>query len=193
MTATHYSGLSARRQEPRSVLVVTAIVITCAVGIAVVVGNWPLLVAGGLAALVVLVFLLRRLDLTVAILTAGFFFNDYLARGAGIITIDKAIGALAVLAWGLDWVVNRRPVMTSRGLWVLCAFVLWVCVSIVAARNDKAALVTTLRYVTFGTLYFLVLQTVRGDRRGAGLLVRVVVTAAAIASVIGLVAFFSHH
>ena len=59
--------------------------------------------------------------------------------------------------------------------------------------NDKAALVTSLRYVTFATVYFLVLQTVRGDRRRADLLVNVVVIAAAVASIIGLIAFFSHH
>jgi len=47
--------------------------------------------------------------------------------------------------------------------------------------------------VTFATLYFLVIQTVRGDRRRADVLVSVVVAAAAVASVIGLVGFFGHH
>jgi O-antigen ligase len=159
---------------------------------AFVIGSQPLFVAVGLVALVIVVVFLRRLDLAVAVLAAGFFFNNYLAHGAGIITIDKVVGALAVAAWGLDLAMSRRPILTSRGLWLLLGFLLWICVSIVMALNDKAAFVTALRYLTFATLYFLVLQTVRGDRRRADVLVTVVITAAAVASLIGLIAFFSH-
>lgn len=160
---------------------------------AFVIGSQPLLVAAGLLALVIVVVFLRRLDLAVAVLAAGFFFNNYLAHGAGIVTIDKVVGALAIAAWGLDWAVNRRPTLTSRGLWLLTGFLLWVGVSIVVARSDTAAFVTALRYLTFATLYFLVLQTVRGNRRRADVLVTVVVGAAALASLVGLIAFFSHH
>jgi O-antigen ligase len=129
----------------------------------------------------------------VAVLAAGFFFNAYLAKGLGILTVDKAIGAMAVGAWTLDWAVNRRPVVTSRGLWVLSGFLLWSAVSFVGAVDDSAALVTYLRYVTFAILYFLILQTVRGDRRRADVIVAVVIIAAAVASAIGLFAFFVHH
>jgi O-antigen ligase len=47
--------------------------------------------------------------------------------------------------------------------------------------------------VTFATLYFLVIQMVRGERRRADIFLRVIVTAAAAASAVGLMAFFSHH
>jgi len=164
-----------------------------ALAAAFVIGRQPLLVAAGVLVLAVVGLFLHRLELAVAVLAAGFFFTDYLAHGAGIITFDKLLGALAVAAWGLDWVVNRRPIMTSRALWLVIGFVLWVGVSIVMAVSYKAALVTSLRYLTFGTLYFLVLQTVRGDRRRADVLVTIAVAAAAVASIIGLVAFFSHH
>lgn len=168
-------------------------VLAVALGAVSLVVSWPVFAAVGLAAVIVVGIILRRLDLAVAVLAVGFFFNAYLAHGIGILTIDKVIGGLAVVAWGLDWVLNRRLVVTSRGLWVICGFLLWGAVSLGVARNDIAALVTSLRYVTFATLYFLVLQTVRGDRRRADVLVRMVVLAAAVASVIGLVAFFSHH
>lgn len=160
---------------------------------AFIIGSQPLFVAAGLVVLVIVVLFLRRLDLAVAALAAGFFFNNYLAHGAGIITIDKVAGALAVGAWGMDWAMTRRPVQISRGLWLLIGFLLWVGVSIVMARSDQAAFVTALRYLTFATLYFLVLQTVRGDRRRADVLVTVVVAAAAVASVVGLIAFFAHY
>src|SRR5215510_4155097 len=171
---------------------IRAVALAAVLAAAFLIGRQPLLVAIGIVALVVVGVFLRRLDLAVAVLAAGFFFNNYLANGAGIITADKVIGGLAVAAWGLDWAVNRRPILTSRGMWLLIGFLLWVGVSIIMARSYQAALVTSLRYLTFGTLYFLVLQTVRGDRRRADVLITVMVAAAATASLIGLIAFFSH-
>jgi O-antigen ligase len=159
----------------------------------IVVANWALFFFAGLAAAVVLVFLLCRLDLMVAVLSADFFFNAYINRGAGILTIDKGIGALAVAAWLLDWVVNRRPLIGSRQLWLIGAFLLWTAVALAGAINEKAALVTSLRYLTFAVLFFLVMQSVRGDQRRADVLIKVLLAAASVASVIGLVAFFTHH
>ena len=175
----------------RAALGVGAVLLAVAVGTAAAAGRWAMPTVAGLAALVFLGLILRRLDLAVAVLAAGFFFNAYLTRGAGIVTFDKGIGVLAVMAWGLDWAVNRRRVLTSRQLWLIGAFLLWTGVSIVVARDGKAAFVTSLRYVIFAVLYFLVLQTVRGERRRADVLVTVVVGAAAVASVIGLAAFFA--
>jgi putative inorganic carbon (HCO3(-)) transporter len=151
------------------------------------------LVLAGLALAVVLSLILARLDLAVAVLAATFFFNAYVNRGAGILTIDKGIGLLALVAWALDWTVNRRQVLGTRQLWLLGAFLLWTGLSISTAVNDKAALVTSLRYLTFAILFFLVIQTVRGDRRRADALVSLVVVAAAVASTIGLVGFLDHH
>src|SRR5215467_5688500 len=177
----------------RLTLLAMAGMLAAALAAVALVVRWPLAVAVALGVVLVIGLIVRRLDVATAVLAAGFFFNDYLARGVGILTIDKAIGALAVAAWALDWVVNRRAVVTSRGLWLIAGFLLWNAVSFAFARDDTAALVTSLRYVTFATLYFLVLQTVRGDIRRVGVLVTVVVIAAATASVIGLVAFFGNH
>ncbi|MGN6676588.1 MAG: O-antigen ligase family protein [Streptosporangiaceae bacterium] len=193
MTAAGDVAQAATQHGHRGSALVRAIILVAVLVAAFVIGRQPLLVAAGIVALVIVGVFLRRLDLAVAVLAAGFFFNNYLANGAGIITADKVIGALAVAAWGLDWAINGRPILTSRGLWLLIGFLIWVGVSIVMARSYQAAFVTSLRYLTFGTLYFLVLQTVRGDRRRADVLVTVMVAAAAIASLIGLIAFFSHH
>jgi O-antigen ligase len=179
-----------RRTSP---VLAGAVMLVVASGAAIVAVNWGSLALAGLAVIVLLGFLLSRLDLVVAVLAASFFFNAYLNHGAGIVTFDKGIGALAVMAWGLEWAVNRLPVLWNRQLWLIGAFLLWIGVSIVAAQNDKAALVTSLRYLTFAILYFLVLQTVRGDRRRADVLIGVVVIAAAVASLIGLIAFFGGH
>jgi len=180
-------------RNPRSLTAGAAALLVTAAIAAVVVGHWPVPAVAGLAAVGLLAVLLCRLDLMVALLAAGFYFNNYLARGAGLITIDKVIGGLAVSAWVLDWAINRRPITKTRQLWLLVGFLLWTMVSITVAVADKAALVTSLRYLIFVTLYFLVLQTVRGERGRADFLVHVVVAAAAVASIIGLVAFLRHH
>ena len=183
------AGLSSRR----SVLATGAVMVALALVAAVIVGRWTLLTVAAIPAVAVLGLILSRLDIAVAVLAADFFFNAYLAHGAGIITVDKGIGAIAVGAWGLDWAVKRRPILTTPQLWLIIAFLLWTAVSLCFAISEKAALVISLRYVTFATLFFLVLQAVRGDRRKAHALIKVLIAAAVVASVIGLAAFFGHH
>src|SRR5690348_8607835 len=122
MTAAGDLLRAAAKHGPSRSAVMPASALAALVIAAFVIGSHPLFVAAGLVALVIVVVFLRRLDLAVAVLAAGFFFNNYLARGAGIVTIDKVVGALAIAAWGLDWAVNRRPTLTSRGLWLLIGF-----------------------------------------------------------------------
>jgi O-antigen ligase len=177
----------------RSVVTASAVLLALALIAALLLGRWTLLTVAAIVAIAVLGLILSRPDIAVAILAADFFFNAYLAHGAGIITVDKGVGAIAVVAWGLDWAVKRRPILTTPQLWLIIAFLLWTAVSICFAVSLKAALVISLRYVMFAILYFLVLQTVRGDRRRASVLIRILIIAAVVASIIGLVAFFSHH
>ena len=191
MTAEEFSRVSSRRTRSRVLAGTVVLAMASAAGVAV--ANSFLLALAGLAAVAVLILLLCRFDLVVSLLAADFFFNSYLNHGAGLITIDKVIGALAVTAWLLDWVVNRRSILGNRQLLVLCAFLAWTAVSIAGASSDKAALTTSLRYLIFATLYFLVIQMVRGERHRAEVLIRVVLVAATAASVVGLVGFFTHH
>jgi O-antigen ligase len=191
MAAREFSRISSRGTRSRVLAGTVVLAVASATGVAV--ANSFLLAVAGLAAVAVLVLLLCRLDLVVALLAADFFFNAYVNHGAGIITIDKAIGALAVAAWILDWVVNRRSIIANRQLLVLGAFLAWTAVSLAGAASLRPALVTSLRYLIFITLYFLVIQMVRGDRRRAETLIRVVLVASTAASIVALVAFFTHH
>src|SRR5260370_11395910 len=108
-------------QGRRPRLLAAAALLLLGLGAAAVIGTWAAIAVAGLAAIVILGALLGRPDLAVAVLAAGFFFNAYLNRGAGILTIDKALGVLAVMAWGLEWAVNRRPLVGSRQLWLIFA------------------------------------------------------------------------
>jgi O-antigen ligase len=180
--------------EKRPLLLFSGAVMSLvALGVAIGTVDRTGLVLAGLALVVVLSLVLFRVEVAVAVLAATFFFNAYVNHGVGIFTIDKGIGLLALSAWVLDWTVNRRQIFVTRQMWLIGAFLLWTGLSIGVAVNDKPALVTSLRYLTFATLFFLVIQTVRGDRRRADALVSFVVAAAAVASLIGLIAFLDHH
>lgn len=184
---------AARSASRRPGLAAGAVLVALALVASIIAGRWTLPTVAAIAAIAVFGPILRRLDIAVAILAADFFFNAYLAHGAGIITVDKGIGVIAVAAWGLDWALKRRPILTTPQLWLIIAFLLWTAVSLCFAVSMKIALVIYLRYVIFATLYFLVLQTVRGDRHRADVLIRVLIAAAVVASVIGLAAFLGHH
>jgi putative inorganic carbon (HCO3(-)) transporter len=191
LAAGEFSRVTSQGRRPQILAGIVMLAVASAAGVAI--ANSFLLALAGLAAIAILVLLLCRLDLVVALLAADFFFNAYLNHGAGIITIDKIIGALAVAAWLLDWVVNRRSIIGNRQLLILAAFLGWTAISIVGAASDQAALTASLRYLIFITLYFLVIQMVRGERRRADVLLRVILIAATAASVVALVAFFTHH
>ena len=131
MAAGEFSRVSSRGTRSRVLAGTVVLAVASATGVAV--ANSFLLALAGLAAVAVLVLLLCRLDLVVGLLAADFFFNAYVNHGAGIITIDKVIGALAVAAWILDWVVNRRSIIANRQLLVLGAFLAWTAISIAGA------------------------------------------------------------
>ncbi len=184
------SGFSVRTD--RAKVAVFVLLAGVAIGIAFVASRWPLVALGVAVAVVAVAVVIRELTAAVALLAASFFFTNYLAKGAGVLTIDKAIGGLAVAAWLLDWALGRRDLVTVRHLWVIGGLLVWIGVSLTVARNESDALTTALRYVLFFILFFLVIQTIQGDRRRADVLVTVVVLAATVAAVIGLAAFLAH-
>lgn len=155
--------------------------------------RWPAYAIAGVAVLIVVAVLVRHLTFALALLVAGFYFNNYLDKGAGILTVDKAIGALAVAAWLLEWTLGRRDMAAVRQMWPIGGLIVWLIVSMTVVRNQSAAFQTVFRYLLFFVLFFLVIQTVRGDRRRGEVIATVAVAAAAVSGVIGLFAFFTHH
>src|SRR5919198_686329 len=132
-----------------------------------------------------------RLPLAVAVLTASFYFDAYLAVGAGIVTIGKLLGVVALLAWFLAWGVGRRRTVGEPLLWPLAGLAAWLPLSLSAAYDQGAGLTVALRYLTFFALVFLVVQTVDGDRPTAVRLVDVAVAAAAVSALVGLAVFLA--
>ena len=61
---------------------------------------------------ILLLLAASKLQFAVAILVASFYFDAYLAVGAGV-TVGKLLGALALVAWFLRWIVARQPIVAS--------------------------------------------------------------------------------
>jgi putative inorganic carbon (hco3(-)) transporter len=172
--------------------VVTAAVLALAVAAAMAGARWPVWTLAGVLTVAAAALAVARLPLAVAVLTASFYFDAYLAVGAGIVTVGKLLGVLALLAWFLAWGVGRRRGVAEPLLWPLAGLAAWLPLSLSAAYDPVAGLTVALRYLTFFALVFLVVQTVDGDRPTAVRLVDVAVAAAAVSALVGLAGFLAH-
>jgi putative inorganic carbon (HCO3(-)) transporter len=166
-----------------------AAVLALSGAVAFIVSHRPLWALAGALVAVAVAIAAATLSFAVAVLVASFYFDSYLAVGAGVLTVGKLLGALAVAAWFLRWSVGRRPVVGSPLLWPLAGLAAWVPLSVATAYDQAAGLSVALRYLTFFALVFLVVQTVAGDRGTATRLVDVAVVAGAASALVGLYSF----
>ncbi len=151
----------------------------------------PTYAFGGIVIVAILVLAITRLNFAVAVLAGCFFFANYLAKGSGTLTIDKAIGAIAVLAWMVEWTLGKRGLVGAPQFWLIGGILSWLLVSYSNAIDQSVALKFSLRYLIFFVLFFLVLQTIQGRPKTAEMLVTVAVVAATVSAIIGLESFLS--
>ena len=168
-----------------------ACLVVLAAAAVVVAGNRPLWAFAAALGCAVVALAAGRFQVAVALLVASFYFDAYLAVGAGIVTAGKLLGALALLAWFLSWAFAGRAVVSDRLFWPLAGLAAWLPLSLSAAYDLAAGATAALRYATFFVLVFLVVQAVAGERRAALRLVDVSVAAAAVAAVVGLAVFLA--
>jgi O-antigen ligase len=167
-----------------------AVVLAISGAAAFAVSHWPLWAVAGVLIAILLLVAVSKLQFAVAILVASFYFDTYLAVGAGVVTVGKLLGALALVAWFLRWIVARQPIVASPLLWPLAGLAAWIPLSVSTAYDQAAGLSVALRYLTFFVLVFLVVQTVGEDRRTATRMLDVAVAAGAASALVGLYIFF---
>jgi putative inorganic carbon (hco3(-)) transporter len=167
-----------------------AVVLAFSGAAAFAVSHWPLWAVAGVLIAILLLLTASKLQFAVAILVASFYFDAYLAVGAGVVTVGKLLGALALVAWFLRWIVARQPIVASPLLWPLAGLAAWIPLSVSTAYDQAAGLSVALRYLTFFVLVFLVVQTVGDDRRTATRMLDVAVAAGAASALVGLYTFF---
>jgi hypothetical protein len=167
-----------------------AVVLAISGAAAFAVSHWPLWAVAGVLIAILLLVAALKLQFAVAILVASFYFDTYLAVGAGVVTVGKLLGALALVAWFLRWIVARQPIVASPLLWPLAGLAAWIPLSVSTAYDQAAGLSVALRYLTFFVLVFLVVQTVGEDRRTATRMLDVAVAAGAASALVGLYIFF---
>lgn len=149
----------------------------------------PVIALVTVAGLVVVAVVARNSLVMVSILTVGFFFQNYLDKGVGLATPIKAIGALALGAWLLEWGLSRRHIVVCRTLLAVLALDLWVMISFTLKTHQQAAVTSVVQYVDFSLLFFLVVQVLGGDDRRARIVAGVTTVASGTAAVVGLVVF----
>jgi O-antigen ligase len=128
----------------------------------------------------------------VLILVASSFFENYLNKGIGLFSPAKALGALAVAVWGFAWLLRRCSVILTRQMLLLVGFGLAILVSFTVTINRTAAVQTSVRYLSFFLLFFIVVQAIAGDPAKAVRIVDAAVIGASLSAVVGLLIFLSN-
>lgn len=100
------------------------------------------------------------------------------------ITVTKIVGLLAIAGFLVHLLATRRPLRLMWTHGVVVALLLLALVSTLQARDSSLALATSLRYASFGALYFIV-SHLGEDRR---LLRRIIWSLSIAATVAGLLA-----
>lgn len=179
-------GHRARVQLPVAMFAAaTAVAVAYGVSVA------PVLTVAALLAVAGVVVVTASPLAATGLLGMSFFFDGYLSNsGAGFLTPGKAVGILAVGAWAASWAVGKHEIRTSPHLWVICGFATVLALSLSAAQDSSSAVLTTSRYAMFFVLFFLVQQAVR-ERAQADVLLDMVIAAAGIASLLGVLAYLS--
>jgi O-antigen ligase len=165
------------------------------IGLAAFAGAWavsqaPFMAVAVLMVIVAAAWTVTHMAVATSVLVASFYFEGYLSEGYGLVTPVKLVGLVAVLAWGIAWATDRRPVRTAPHLWLVIGLALSIVLSLPVAQHQPQAILVAIRYAMFFVLFFLVLQ---GETRREKVerLLDVVVAASAIASALGLWTYFS--
>jgi hypothetical protein len=69
-----------------------AVVLAISGAAAFAVSHWPLWAVAGVLIAILLLVAVSKLQFAVAILVASFYFDTYLAVGAGVVTVGKLLG-----------------------------------------------------------------------------------------------------
>lgn len=170
-------------------VIFAAAVGVAALGLANQVSLHPTIALTGLLAVAGVAAAAFHLLAAVGVLAASFYFEQYLTGDGDFLTPAKAVGALALVAWLVAWLTRRRQLIGNAQLWVVVGLAVWMLPSMALAHDQGRALEVGSRYFMFFVLFFLVLQAVGSDRSRIEALLDVVLVAAAVAALLGLVEF----
>jgi putative inorganic carbon (hco3(-)) transporter len=178
----------ARTRMPVSTGLVAALALAASVAIlTVATGRSPVEVAVPIVGVIGGIAVLRSPTLALSLLIASAFFEGYLTRSS--LSMTKVIGVAAVLAWGIDWVLRRRRLVTTPHMVWLGGLAVWLGTSLLLEGSPG----TVARYASFFVLFFLTVQVASRGRRRLELLVTVTVASAAGAAALGLFDYLVVH
>lgn len=169
------------RRESSATVVVAAVGVPILLAASLLAGRIPLVVAGGVAAVVVVGVCLARPRVALLVLVAaGALESSLPVSTTGTVTPVKVAGALCFGCFALDAVVRRRVLRFDWTHGLLALLLALAMVSTLGARSTGDALTTTVRYASFAGLYFVATQA--ADRKLAVQITWVASAAAALAA-----------
>lgn len=169
-------------------MVVAAVVAVAvaAAGVAAAASLEPTRVLLGLVLAAVAVVCLVRIDAAILLLVASLPLESTLSISANPqLTVVKVAGALCLLSWVVSVAVRGRRLTFDASHAVILLLLALALVSTLEAASLQDALVRTLRYASFASLYLVVSQQV-GDHVLQRRIVWVLSLAASASAVVGL-------
>jgi putative inorganic carbon (HCO3(-)) transporter len=150
----------------------------------------PLLALAGFFAVVFLTWVVGRPELVLMAMIAALPWEAMLHYPTATLSTVKLFGIALVGAYALRAVSQETKIRTSPVIGLAIAFAFLVGLSLIASPEPSAGLEKAFRYAFFVLFLFLVAQLV-SDRETGKRLLQVYVASAALASLIGLMAFLS--
>jgi len=150
----------------------------------------PLLALAGFFAVVFLTWVIGRPELVLMAMIAALPWEAMLHYPTATLSTVKLFGIALVGAYALRAVSQGTKIRTSPVIGLAIVFAFLVGLSLVASPEPSAGLEKAFRYAFFVLFLFLVAQLV-SDRETGKRLLQVYVASAALASLIGLMAFLS--
>ena len=150
----------------------------------------PLVALAGMAAVVLLLWIVTRAELLLIVLVAAAPWEGMLEFPSATLSVVKLLGAALVLAYLFRAVTRGDTLRSSTILMAGIAFAAFVALSLMASPDPEAGVAKALRYAFFLIFLFLVSQLVQ-DRATAYRLLRVLVLSTTLAALYGLFGFLS--
>jgi O-antigen ligase len=150
----------------------------------------PLLALAGFFAVVFLTWVIGRPELVLMAMIAALPWEAMLHYPTATLSTVKLFGIALVGAYALRAVSQGTKIRTSPVIGLGIVFAFFVGLSLLASPEPSAGLEKAFRYAFFVLFLFLVAQLV-SDRETGKRLLQVYVASAALASLIGLMAFLS--
>jgi putative inorganic carbon (hco3(-)) transporter len=144
------------------------------------------------ATLLIVGVALLRIDIAILLVVAMGPLEGAITTSVGGLSMTKALGALCFASFAFNVLRTRAPIRFDRSHLAVLLILGIAMVSMLQARDQAAAVQTTVRYASFAA-FFIVLAQFGSERWVQRRVAWVLTTAATIAAILGLQRYFGNN